>query len=97
KVYNLGINVPSMNFINKALEVRADIIGLSAFLTSTIPYLKEVVDYLRDMGLRERFKVIIGGSETSLELAQKIGADGWAPNAVEAVALCHRLMEGKAR
>lgn len=95
KVHNLGINVPPMNFINKALEVDADIIGLSAFLTSTIPYLKEVLDYLRDMGLRRRFKVIIGGSETSAELAKKIGADGWAPNAVEAVALCHRLLAGK--
>ena len=94
QVYDLGINVHPMDFINKAVEVKADIIGLSAFLTSTIPYLKEVLDYLRDMGLRKQFKVIIGGSETSADLARQIGADGWGPDAIEAVALCNRLLKG---
>lgn len=92
EVHTLGINVPSMAFIDKAREVKADIIGLSAFLVSTIPNCNEVIGYLRDMGLREQFKVIIGGAETSEALARRMGADGWAPDAVEAVKLCDRLL-----
>lgn len=92
EVHTLGINVPSMAFIDKAREVKADIIGLSAFLVSTIPNCNEVIGYLRDMGMREQFKVIIGGAETNEALARKMGADGWAPDAVEAVKLCDRLL-----
>ena len=67
----------------------------SAFLITTIPNCKDVTEYVRDMGLQDRFKVIIGGAETSQEKAENIGADGWAPNAVEAVTLCKKLMEAK--
>jgi 5-methyltetrahydrofolate--homocysteine methyltransferase len=52
----------------------------------------EVIDYLRDMGLRERFKVIVGGGTTTQETADQLGSDGWAPNAVEAVGLCKGLV-----
>lgn len=92
QVHDMGINVAAMDFIDKAQAVGADIIGLSAFLSSTLPYLEEVMNYLKDMGLKKQFKVIIGGAETSRNLANKIGADGWAPTAVEAVKLCDRLM-----
>ena len=91
-VHKIGVNVPAMTFIEKAQEVNADIIGLSAFLTTTIPNCTEVIEYVRDMGLKDTFKVIIGGAETSREKADQMGAAGWAPNAVEAVALCRRLM-----
>jgi methanogenic corrinoid protein MtbC1 len=93
KVHQLGVNIPAMTFIDKAQELGADIIGLSAFLVTTIPNCAEVIDYLRDMGLRDRFKVIIGGAETTQEKADEMGADGWAPNAVEAVRLCRNLMQ----
>jgi len=92
EVHKVGVDVPAMTFIDKAQEVNADIIGLSAFLITTIPNCTEVVEYLRDMGLKDRFRVIIGGAETSQEKAEKMGADGWAPNAVEAVTLCKGLM-----
>ena len=95
EVHKIGINVPAMTFIDKAQEVKADIIGLSAFLTTTIPNCAEVVEYVRDMGLKDTFKVIIGGAETSQEKAERMGAAGWAPNAVEAVTLCRRLMGRK--
>ena len=93
EVHKLGVNVPVMTFIDKAREVGADIIGLSAFLVTTIPHCKEVIRYLVDMGIRDRFMVIIGGAETNQAKADEIGADGWAPNAVEAVSLCRRLVE----
>lgn len=96
EVHELGVNIPAMSFIDKAQEVNADIIGLSAFLVTTIPGCLEVIDYLRDMNLRDRFKVIIGGAETSQEKADELGADGWAENAGQAVALCRNLMGAEA-
>jgi methanogenic corrinoid protein MtbC1 len=96
EVHEMGVNIPAMSFIDKAQEVNADIIGLSAFLVTTIPSCSEVIDYLRDMSLRDRFKVIIGGAETSQEKADELGADGWAENAGQAVALCRNLMGAEA-
>ncbi len=92
EVHSVGIDVPAMTFIDKAREVNADIIGLSAFLVTTIPNCNQVVDYLRDMGLKDQFKVIIGGTETNQEVAEQMGADGWAANAVDAVKLCDDLL-----
>jgi methylmalonyl-CoA mutase cobalamin-binding domain/chain len=94
EVHSLGVDVAPMAFIDKAQEINADIIGLSTFLVTTIPACSEIIDYLRDMDLRERFKVIVGGGTTTQETADQLGADGWAPNAVEAVALCEGLMAG---
>lgn len=91
EVFDLGVDVPSMSFIDKAQELHADIIALSAFLTTTIPCLTEVLDYLRDMGLRSQYKVIIGGGPTTQAYADQIGADGWAPDAAKAVVLCENL------
>jgi len=96
EVHKLGVNIPAMTFIDKAQEVGAHIIGLSAFLITTIPNCSEVVDYIRDMGLADRFHVIIGGAETSQAKADQMGASGWAPNAVEAVRLCKELMSSRA-
>ncbi len=94
EVHKMGVNIPAMAFIDKAQEVNADIIGLSAFLITTIPNCKEVLDYIRDMGLKDKYKVIIGGAETNQDKADQMGAAGWAPNAVEAVRLCKNLMNG---
>lgn len=91
EVHKLGIDLPSMYFIEKAKEHKADIIGLSAFLVTTIPYCKEVVGYLQDMGLREKYKVIIGGTECTADKADAMDVDGWALNAVASVPLCKHL------
>lgn len=92
EVHKLGIDLPSMHFIEKAKEHNADIIGLSAFLVTTIPYCPELIAYLCDMGLRDKYKVIIGGTECTADKADAMDADGWALNAVAAVPLCKRLM-----
>lgn len=92
EVHMIGVNIPSMQFIEKAQEAKADIIGLSAFLVTTIPNCAEVVKYLVDMGIRSDFKVIIGGAETTKEKAEEMGCDGQADNAIEAVDLCNKLM-----
>ena len=92
EVHSMGVDVAPMSFIDKAREVDADIIGLSSFLVTTLPGCSEVLDYLRDMGLRERFKVIVGGGATTEEIADELGTDGWAENAVAAAALCEGLV-----
>ncbi len=97
EVHKLGIDLPSMHFIDKAKELNADIIGLSAFLVTTIPYCNEVISYLEDMNLRDEYKVIIGGTETSADKAEAMDADGWALNAVQSVQLCKRLMGKEAQ
>lgn len=68
--------------VDKAREVNEDIIGLSAFLVTTIPFCSEVINYLKDLNIRDQFKVIIGGTETSQAAADAMGADGWLPNAM---------------
>ena len=92
EVHSMGVDVAPMTFIDKAREVDADIIGLSSFLVTTLPCCSEVLDYLRDMGLRERFKVIVGGGATTEEIADELGTDGWAENAVAAATLCEGLV-----
>ena len=92
EVHSMGVDVAPMAFIDKAREVDADIIGLSTFLVTTLPCCSEVLDYLRDMGLRERFKVIVGGGATTEEIADELGTDGWAENAVAAATLCEGLV-----
>ncbi len=92
KVNDLGINVPTMDIINKAKEADADVIALSSLLMVTMPYQAEVIRYLTEMGLRDNFKVIIGGGPTTREFAEQIGADGWAPGAVKAVGVVDNML-----
>ena len=73
--------------IQKAKEIKADVIGLSAVLTTTMPKMKELVDTLVEEGIRDRFKVIIGGAPVTQEFADYIGADGYGPDAARGVEL----------
>jgi len=92
EVWDLGIDVDLFQFLNKAKEVDADIIAMSALLTTTLVGQRDVIDALKDQGAREQFKVIIGGGATTQEWADTIGADGWAASAYEAVNLANRLV-----
>lgn len=97
KVYDLGKDVDSMTIVEKARETNADIIALSALMTTTMPAQKEVIDLLKAMGIREKFIVMVGGGSTTKEWAEEIGADGWAETAEEAVSLAKQLIEKKKR
>ncbi len=92
EVYDLGIDVDLFSFINKAKEVNADIIAISALLTTTLVGQRDVIDALKDAGDREKYKVLIGGGATTKEWADTIGADGWAATAYEAVTLSSKLV-----
>lgn len=96
QVYDMGIDQATMDIIDRAQQVNADVIGLSALLQTTIPNQEEVIQYLKELELRERFKVIIGGGFTNQLHADLIGADGWAENAVQAVQVINSLL-GKGR
>ncbi len=92
EVYNLGVEVTADQFISKAEEVGADIIGLSSLLTMSMDFQKQVIAELEKRGLREKYKVIVGGSPTSEDWAEQIGADGWADDAIEAITLVKKLL-----
>jgi trimethylamine corrinoid protein len=92
EVWDLGIDVDLFKFVDKAKEVDADIIAMSALLTTTLVGQRDVIEALKDQGTRDKFKVIIGGGATTPEWAESIGADGWAGTAYEAVNLATRLV-----
>ncbi len=92
---SLGVDVPVMKFIEKAREVDADIIGISALLTTTMTRQKDVIEALEDSGLRARVKVMVGGAPVTQGWADEIGADGYSEDAVGSVNVARQLM-GKA-
>jgi len=97
EVYNLGVEVSADQFISKAEEVGADVIGLSSLITMSMDFQKQVIEELKNRGLREKYKVIVGGSPTSEDWAEQIGADGWADDAIEAVELIKRIIKEGAK
>jgi corrinoid protein of di/trimethylamine methyltransferase len=94
-VYDLGADVPTSKFIEEAERVDADIIGLSALMSSTMGVQKDVIEYLEAVGKKNKYIVMVGGGPTTKEWANEIGADGYAGNASEAVKLATKLIEKK--
>jgi trimethylamine corrinoid protein len=92
QVFDLGVDVPVSTFVEKAAEVEADIVGLSALLTTTMLNQGKVIESFQEAGLREEVKVIVGGAPVSQSWAEEIRADGYSENAVGAVALAKELM-----
>lgn len=93
QVYDLGTSVTPESFVAKAREVDADIVGVSALLTTTMAGQRAVVQAFEHNGLRPRVQIIVGGAPVTRGWAEEIGADGYAPDAVAAVALAKSLME----
>jgi len=92
-VYNLGVEVTANEFINKAEEIGAKIIGMSSLLTMSMGFQRQVIEELKKRGLREKYMVIVGGAPTTEEWSEQIGADGWADDAIETVNLVKKLIE----
>ncbi len=92
-VVDLGPDINALEFIKRAQEVEADVIGASALMTTTMPGQQEIVELLKDMGLRDRFHVIVGGTPVTEQWAKEIGADSWAENAMQAVTVLDRAMK----
>lgn len=94
EVIDIGRDIQSTDFIDKAIDLKVDIIGLSGLLTTSLPMMRDIIQMLGDDGVREQYKVIIGGGPTSQEYADEIGADGYGETAYSAVELCGQLIAG---
>ena len=92
EVYDLGVDVPFEKFVDKAREVEADLVGVSALLTTTMTGQKTVIDALTQAGLRSRVKVMVGGAPVTKSWAEEIGADGFSEDAMGAVTLAKKLV-----
>jgi corrinoid protein of di/trimethylamine methyltransferase len=95
EVVDIGVDNPSLKFVEEAGKVKADVIGLSSLMTTTMPSQKEVIDILKEMNLRQKYFVIVGGGPVTKEWADKIGADGYAGSAFQAVEVIKRLLSQK--
>jgi 5-methyltetrahydrofolate--homocysteine methyltransferase len=94
-VVNLGTDVHPDKFIAAAREKKADLVGFSALLSTTVYYQKVTIEEFAKAGDRKRVHILIGGAPTSPEWAQECGADGWGKDAVEAVRLALKLVKEK--
>lgn len=93
EVIDLGISVPSETFAEKARELAADVVGVSALLTTTMAVQRKVIECLDREGLRPNVKVIVGGAPVTRKWADEIGADGYARDAASAVSLVKSLLQ----
>lgn len=81
EVFDLGVNVQEQDFVDAVLEIKPDAVGMSAFLTTTMPMFKPTMEALTRAGLRDDVIVFVGGAPVTQEYCDKMGADGYAPNA----------------
>jgi corrinoid protein of di/trimethylamine methyltransferase len=95
EVHNLGVNIDAETFLKKAEEVGADIIGMSALMTTTMLYMRKVIDHLKAQGVRDKYIVMVGGAPISPEFARDIGADAYAPHAAAAVDKAKELLQAQ--
>ncbi len=92
EIIDLGVDVPAEEFVKKAVELKPDVIGMSALLTTTMAAMKTTLDALDAAGLRRNIKVIVGGAPVTDTYAQQIEADGFSPDASRAVNLVNELL-----
>ncbi len=92
EVFDLGVDVPPLRFAEKARAVRADIVGVSSLLTTTMVRQKEVIAALEQLGLRPATRVMVGGAPVTRRWAEQIGADGFSEDALGAVAEAKKLV-----
>jgi 5-methyltetrahydrofolate--homocysteine methyltransferase len=93
RVHDIGVDQPVANFVDTARQANAQIVAMSALLTTTMPNMAQVVDALAEAGLKDRVRVMVGGAPISREFANQIGAEGYAADAVKAVREAERLLE----
>ena len=93
EVFDIGVNKRNTEILEAAKIHAVDVIGLSALLTTTIPRMKEFIELLRESGIRDKYKVIIGGAPVTKEFTEMIGADGYGADAIRASEVARRLLK----
>ncbi|MDR7534444.1 MAG: corrinoid protein [Armatimonadota bacterium] len=93
EVHNLGVNVHPGKFVEKAEETGAQIVGLSALMTTTMPSMREVIEFFEARGIRERHTILVGGGPVTEAFARRIAADGYGETAQAGVTLAIRFVE----
>jgi trimethylamine corrinoid protein len=91
EIIDLGRDVAVVDVVDAAVDKGVDVIAGSALMTTTMPAQREIMDELKDRGIKDQFKCLFGGAPTSQEWVDQIGADGWAENAAEAVDVVNEL------
>ncbi|MFX1520271.1 MAG: B12-binding domain-containing protein [Promethearchaeota archaeon] len=94
-VIDLGVDVPTATFIQRAKETNAEVIGVSCFMASTLKYLNEISQSLAESGIRDNVIFLIGGPPVSNKIVETVGADGYAKDAFEAVKIIEQLLKSK--
>ena len=92
EIVDLGVNVPAARFVEAIRRDRPVIVGLSAFLTTTMPMVGRTIEAIREAGLRDATRIIVGGAPINDAFAAEVGADGYAPDASSAVRLVRELL-----
>lgn len=93
QVVDLGVDVSAESFVEAVREHSANLLGMSALLTTTMPEMVKVIDALGEAGVRDKVRILVGGAPVTRDYASEIGADGYAPNASAALDLARELME----
>jgi len=92
EIYDVGVDVESAVFADKAEEVGADVIGMSALLTTTMPKMQECIDLLKERGIRDKYVVMVGGAPVNESFAEQIGADYYTPDAATAAEVAKKVV-----
>lgn len=92
EVHNLGVDIEPEEFVAKITETNAQLVCLSALLTTTMPMMKQTIDAINEAGIRDKVKILVGGAPVNQQFADEIGADGYAPDAGSATRLAKSLV-----
>ena len=92
RVVDMGVDIDVEKAVAKVAEIRPQVLGLSALLTTTMPEMKRVIEELHVQGLREKVKVMVGGAPVNAAFSEEIGADGYGKDAIQAMALAHSFV-----
>jgi len=93
EVHDLGTDVPVKKFIEEAEAVNADFVMMSTLLTTSLPYLSDTLQYIKDTGHRDKWYFCVGGGPVTPEFAEKIGTNGWSRTAFDCVEMCKKLVK----
>jgi 5-methyltetrahydrofolate--homocysteine methyltransferase len=93
EIMDLGFSVPTLSFVERVKESRPNMLAMSALMTSTMVHMPRVIQFLKDRGLRDKLKVIVGGAPVLPDWAEEIGADGYGDNAAEAIKIAKEMIK----